>query len=669
MRRPPVSTSVDYSAVPTEERRPSLQSSNASETENEEGAHCIRCSPSRQLWTRWGCCLLLSLIATAALLVAQEPYFLSLWNRTSPPHAERRQAPPGSVPRLLPSLPLLSPSSPLPSFDVDVCPAVCHWPRAAVSTALSDSDDSAADLREFVYPASSTAGMDDFVCASNFRDLADYVVSWPFHRWGEPRFIDNSAFTPFTSDISHCLLPGAIVYAQGHNCAEGARVAAGQPSNQLCSSSEPCMRLFSSDSPLQSPVILLTGQSDYSARQFCGLALDPNDGTEQHPLLVHWWGQNGDIHGHPAFSALPIGILCFTVAASLRRALVHGYTADRLQQCWPQLNSSAWLETVKPAVHDFMMAEDKRRKNVQRSPETAAESSLYWLLHLDHYNDSTITQRIRALNREVNLEMHRMGHDDNYTDIGRVLDETRGQRDQAVQDQNCSEALRQLITCDFLYDSLSSALPSHSLPPSSSDDCSSPSSIPVPVNIANALTVARTGIGQLAVANFGSTHPRREEIRRALCQPSTTSWLHCLPMAPDGDMEEQYRTLSGYLYWLSPRGNGLESRRTWEALYMGCVPVLERSEITAELFDDGDLPVLLVDDLTLLTKETLVANLPRFLHLTLDFPRRTLLLHTWKQRILRQQREWRRSALTPEQRANQDWGREENSLCWGAMES
>lgn len=57
-----------------------------------------------------------------------------------------------------------------------------------------------------------------------------------------------------------------------------------------------------------------------------------------------------------------------------------------------------------------------------------------------------------------------------------------------------------------------------------------------------------------------------------------------------------YRKLSReYMFIASPPGNGLDCHRTWEAMYMGCVPIVERSYMT-EYFFNHDLPLLLVDD-------------------------------------------------------------------------
>jgi hypothetical protein len=58
-----------------------------------------------------------------------------------------------------------------------------------------------------------------------------------------------------------------------------------------------------------------------------------------------------------------------------------------------------------------------------------------------------------------------------------------------------------------------------------------------------------------------------------------------------------------------PRGNGLDTHRVWEALYLGAVPVLERSPLDP-LY--SDLPVLLVDSLKGLTRSQLEEAWPQF---------------------------------------------------------
>ena len=46
---------------------------------------------------------------------------------------------------------------------------------------------------------------------------------------------------------------------------------------------------------------------------------------------------------------------------------------------------------------------------------------------------------------------------------------------------------------------------------------------------------------------------------------------------------------------LSPESNCADSHRTWEALYMGSIPIVQKTP-TMSVFDD--LPILQVDDIT-----------------------------------------------------------------------
>ncbi len=54
---------------------------------------------------------------------------------------------------------------------------------------------------------------------------------------------------------------------------------------------------------------------------------------------------------------------------------------------------------------------------------------------------------------------------------------------------------------------------------------------------------------------------------------------------------------------LSPRGNGLDTHRTWEALYLGAIPIVKRSSMDA-VFEA--LPVLIVDDWNEISHEFLL---------------------------------------------------------------
>ncbi len=70
-----------------------------------------------------------------------------------------------------------------------------------------------------------------------------------------------------------------------------------------------------------------------------------------------------------------------------------------------------------------------------------------------------------------------------------------------------------------------------------------------------------------------------------------------------------WRTQSEYAFVISPHGNGLDCHRTWEALCLGCIPVVKKSGISY-LYDE--LPVLIVDEWDLVTQELLVNTVQKF---------------------------------------------------------
>ena len=55
---------------------------------------------------------------------------------------------------------------------------------------------------------------------------------------------------------------------------------------------------------------------------------------------------------------------------------------------------------------------------------------------------------------------------------------------------------------------------------------------------------------------------------------------------------ENWKTQSNFTFVLCPHGNGLDCHRTWEALCLGCIPIVKKSNLD-ELYDD--LPVLIVN--------------------------------------------------------------------------
>lgn len=84
-----------------------------------------------------------------------------------------------------------------------------------------------------------------------------------------------------------------------------------------------------------------------------------------------------------------------------------------------------------------------------------------------------------------------------------------------------------------------------------------------------------------------STYGDREEARQAIPEGARIVPTQRLPR------HELWQLYVKYAFVASPFGVGLDCHRTWEAIALGCVPIIKRSSIS-ELFED--MPVLIIDD-------------------------------------------------------------------------
>eukprot|EP00820_Chromera_velia_P012813 Cvel_23510.t1-p1 / transcript=Cvel_23510.t1 / gene=Cvel_23510 / organism=Chromera_velia_CCMP2878 / gene_product=hypothetical protein / transcript_product=hypothetical protein / location=Cvel_scaffold2431:656-1696(-) / protein_length=347 / sequence_SO=supercontig / SO=protein_coding / is_pseudo=false len=152
-----------------------------------------------------------------------------------------------------------------------------------------------------------------------------------------------------------------------------------------------------------------------------------------------------------------------------------------------------------------------------------------------------------------------------------------------------------------------------------------------PKAVPHMLSPASNPQAPIAVANFNpKTHPSRQELLDSVCDKG---WVHCKGKTVQNrtkgnpHLTALYESLSEYPLWLSPRGNGLDCHRQWEAIYAGRIPVMEHS-LLDPLFEREDFPVILVESLldvdeTVLRKKTddLVAR---------EWPRVTLFRPYWR---------------------------------------
>lgn len=102
--------------------------------------------------------------------------------------------------------------------------------------------------------------------------------------------------------------------------------------------------------------------------------------------------------------------------------------------------------------------------------------------------------------------------------------------------------------------------------------------------------------------NFSETHPDRKILydffsKKAFCSVAR-KWL---------SLEEYLLDVLKSEYVLSPRGNGLDTHRTFEALLMGTIPIVQHSPLDPFFVD---MRVLLIDNWFDITEEFLRKQLP-----------------------------------------------------------
>lgn len=83
-----------------------------------------------------------------------------------------------------------------------------------------------------------------------------------------------------------------------------------------------------------------------------------------------------------------------------------------------------------------------------------------------------------------------------------------------------------------------------------------------------------------------------------------------------------------YAFVVSPHGNGLDCHRTWEALNLGCIPIVKRSPLDT-LYEK--LPVLIVSQWSEVTQCRLASCVADFKHREFDFD--VLSLSYWKTQL------------------------------------
>lgn len=97
----------------------------------------------------------------------------------------------------------------------------------------------------------------------------------------------------------------------------------------------------------------------------------------------------------------------------------------------------------------------------------------------------------------------------------------------------------------------------------------------------------------------------------------------------DEDWYNTYlRDMFNHKFVISPRGNGIDTHRTWEALYLGSIPIMLKNNVSNNW---KDLPVLLIDDWEQVTESFLNEKFKEYQER--DFDYRKLDFKYWSKRI------------------------------------
>lgn len=102
------------------------------------------------------------------------------------------------------------------------------------------------------------------------------------------------------------------------------------------------------------------------------------------------------------------------------------------------------------------------------------------------------------------------------------------------------------------------------------------------------------------------TYPPRQKIVDMYCDKP---WVTIEAPIPTIEARKRYlRQLRNHEFVFCPRGNGIDTHRLWETLYMGSIPVVERSIVHRGW---EDLPILWVDSWENITEDWLRSEAQR----------------------------------------------------------
>lgn len=136
--------------------------------------------------------------------------------------------------------------------------------------------------------------------------------------------------------------------------------------------------------------------------------------------------------------------------------------------------------------------------------------------------------------------------------------------------------------------------------------------IPIPLGIANDYCNIT-----LKFNSIKKTTIKKEKLlyvnHRINTNPDARLWLYdyfhnnnwCTVDQPNLDLKTFEETVNRHKFMLCPRGNGIDTHRLWECLYLGVIPVVEKHITNKNI---RDMPILFVDSFKQINEEFLIKN-------------------------------------------------------------
>lgn len=129
-----------------------------------------------------------------------------------------------------------------------------------------------------------------------------------------------------------------------------------------------------------------------------------------------------------------------------------------------------------------------------------------------------------------------------------------------------------------------------------------------PFDITEKILKNTKSLEKILLVNFRpETDPSgiRSKIWKEICEKNQTSFAICFTKSDGVNasiLPSVYQRNRQYPLWLSPRGNGLDCHRTWEALYLDAIPIVWHSTLDS-LY--SNLPIIIIHDWNEINEEFL----------------------------------------------------------------